>query len=51
MGHHGCSGAHRHGLHIDAPAGYGYGTRFNYTIDHGPILRKDIYILNRHDDI
>ena len=33
------------------PAGFGYGTRFNYTTDHGTILRKDTYILNRHDDI
>ena len=33
------------------PAGYGYGTRSNYTTDHGTTLRRDVYILNRHDDV
>jgi outer membrane receptor protein involved in Fe transport len=33
------------------PAGFGYGTRFNYNYDDGNILRKDVYILARHDDI
>ena len=37
------------------PGGFGYGTRFNYTTDHGTILRKDIYemlekVMDRYRD-
>ena len=32
-------------------SGAGYGTRNNYATDHGLVTRRDVYIINRHDDV